>query len=134
MKNNFRGFTLIELMVAVAIIGILASIAVPAYDEHVRKGLRTEARSALLESAQALERYYSVNGTYLDGGSLAQVYKEELKQGSSLTYEIAATTETANSYTLEATGKGKMASDDCGKYSISHTGVLGSTSTDAKCL
>ncbi|HDZ56625.1 MAG TPA: prepilin-type N-terminal cleavage/methylation domain-containing protein [Pseudomonas xinjiangensis] len=134
MKNDQQGFTLIEVMIVVVIVGILSAIAYPAYEEHVRKGNRAEARAVLLNSAQALERYYSINGTYLDGGSLAKVYPDDISSGSKVRYSLGVTTETADSYVLNATGEGNMASDDCGTYSINHTGVLSSTSTAAKCL
>ena len=60
-----RGFTLIELMIVVAIVGILASIAYPAYQDSILKGRRAEARTALLELMQQQERYMTQRGTYL---------------------------------------------------------------------
>lgn len=60
-----RGFTLIELMIVVAIVGILAAIAYPAYQDSVLKGRRAEARTALLELMQQQERYMTQRGTYL---------------------------------------------------------------------
>lgn len=65
MVSKFsRGFTLIELMVVVAVIGILASIAYPSYQEYVRKSRRAEGRTALLELLQQQERYMTQNNTY----------------------------------------------------------------------
>ena len=60
-----KGFTLIELMIVVAVIGILASIAYPAYTDSVRKGKRAQARTALLEVMQQQERFMTQSNTYL---------------------------------------------------------------------
>jgi type IV pilus assembly protein PilE len=63
-KNKAAGFTLIELMIVVAVIGILAAIAYPSYTEYVLRGRRAEARTALIELMQQQERFYTQNGTY----------------------------------------------------------------------
>jgi type IV pilus assembly protein PilE len=64
MKNKSLGFTLIELMIAVAILGILAALAYPQYVEYVAKGRRAECRSALLVASQKMEKFYSNNNQY----------------------------------------------------------------------
>lgn len=65
MMKNARGFTLIELMIVVAIVGILASVAYPAYTESILKGRRAQARTALLELMQQQERYMTQFNCYL---------------------------------------------------------------------
>jgi type IV pilus assembly protein PilE len=64
-KKTSRGFTLIELMITIAIIGILARIAYPAYTSSALKGRRAEGRTAILQLLQQQERYMTQNGTYL---------------------------------------------------------------------
>jgi type IV pilus assembly protein PilE len=61
-----KGFTLIELMIAVAVVGILASIAYPSYTDHVRRTRRADAQGALMGLANAMERYFTQNSTYCD--------------------------------------------------------------------
>ena len=67
MKQRYPhqiGFTLIELMITVAIIGILSAIAYPSYESYVRKSRRVDAKNALLDLASRQERYFSVNNKY----------------------------------------------------------------------
>jgi type IV pilus assembly protein PilE len=63
-KRSFRGFTLIELMVAVAVIGILTMIAYPSYQAYVQRSNRTGAKAALQQGAQFMERQFTINNVY----------------------------------------------------------------------
>ncbi|WP_372748281.1 type IV pilin protein [Litorivivens sp.] len=120
-----KGFTLIELMIVVAVIAVLAGVAVPAYQEQIAKAKRADAASALATGAQALERYYTTNGTYLNtDGNLAAVFPTKAPDSGSANYTIAATgTPTANSFTLRATRTGSMANDRCGNLQLSSVGT-----------
>src|SRR5690554_698086 len=98
MPRN-RGFTLVEVMIVVVIIGIIASIAYPSYREHVKRGHETEAKGQMMAAAAALEGYRAKNFTY--GGtlaSLAPTLDEDDNYnavhsigGSNLSYTITAT-------------------------------------------
>lgn len=140
-KHRAAGFTLIELMITVAIIGILAAIAMPSYREHVAKGRRGEAMVALMEGAQALERYYSANGRYVtasNGTTLPVVFATQAPAGGSANYNIAAVAGSTgnNTFTLQATATGAMASDACGNFRLSHTGARtldGNTRAEDQC-
>ena len=129
LSRKTAGFTLIEVMIVVAIVGILAAVAYPSYQEHVRKTKRADAQSALMELAQFMERYYTANGRYLTSTNAAPTlpFTEAPKDGASKSYDLAfaASSPTANSYTLQATPKNSMAGDKCGTLTLTNTGAKG---------
>lgn len=121
------GFTLIELMIVVAIVGILSAIAYPSYTEYVRRGHRAEARTGLLQAAQWLERAATATGVYPT--SLPQ----NLTQVSGNRYNISLSGSSA-AFTLTATPKGAQSGDKCGNYTLTNTGQRGvSTGTIEEC-
>lgn len=120
------GFTLIELMIVVAIIGILASIAYPSYTEYVAKSRRADAWSALHEIAQSMERHYTVNGRYTTAanGNPALPFNKSPRDGASTFYNISYDGDvTANTFTLQAAPTGAQAGDACGTLKLSNTGL-----------
>jgi type IV pilus assembly protein PilE len=140
-RRSSLGMTLIELMIVVAIIGILASIAYPSYQEYVRRGQRAEARAQLMEAAQFMERNFTMNNSYAGVGAL-QLNNANLGQSpkppQAAVYNINVAT-TASTYTLTAVpvGGGMMAGDRCGTLRILQTGAQdvtgGATAPAAEC-
>ena len=112
-----KGFTLIELMIAVAIVGILAGIAYPSYQDSVRESRRADAKGALLGFANSMERYFTENNTYVGAPANAGTAYY------TLSINVAAN---ARSYTLNAAPTG---ADRCGTLTLTNTGVRGITAT-----
>ncbi len=114
-----RGFTLLELMITVAIIGILVSIAYPSYLEHVASGRRADAQANLISLAQHMEREFTENGSYV-GAALP--YTEAPKDGVDKFYDLTIAASTATSYTLRARPKNGMLGDRCNDISVTNIG------------
>lgn len=109
MKNSMthRGFTLIELMIAVAIIGILAAVAYPSYTDYVRRGKIPEATSVLSESRVKLEQYYQDNRNY--GSTAAACGIGAIASTANFDYGCTwGSTSSNQSFIVTATGKGNM--------------------------
>ena len=134
-RRNARGFTLMELMIAVAVVGILASVAVPSYREHIAASRRADAKSALLAAAQAMERTYTERGTYagVTLGGTTGISPATSPQGY---YTLSITSQDADGFTLLATRAGAQVGDKCGNYTYDQAGeqnVVSATYTKAKC-
>lgn len=120
MKRNL-GFTLIELMIVVAIVGIIAAIAFPSYMDSVRKSRRADAKSTILQVASQEERYYTENIKY---GTLTEIGNTGTVQsaGGQHTITVAKTDAT---YTITATPVQTDA--QCGNLTLTNTSVSGNS-------
>lgn len=134
LKRSCEGFTLIELMVVVAIVGILAAIAFPSYQSSVQKSRRADARSSLLQLVQFMERNNTLANRYDQdsaGAGIVLPFAKSPADGAKyydLSFQGAVT---PNTFILQAvpTAGGPQASDPCGTLTISNTGVKTPTTT-----
>ena len=138
-RYGLAGFSLVELLVVLVIMGVLSAVALPAYTRYVQRGHRTEAMAALLESQHFMERYYSANGQYLSPANAVPLLPQRLQgipsQGT-VRYQLSVREATVKSYVLQAVPEGSMAGDICGSLTINQTGlrgVLNSTRSVAEC-
>lgn len=122
ITSNKRGFTLIELMIVVAVVGILAAIAYPSYVDSVRKSKRADGKAALMNAAQRMEVYYARNASY--AGATTGPGNTNIPATSEKGYfNIAISSLAASSYTLQATAVGDQANDDIQGFQLTSTGA-----------
>lgn len=138
MKRTNKGFTLIELVIVVAMIAILAAIALPSYLNQIRKSRRAQAEADLAELAQGMERSYTMTRDYTKntaGAAYALPFAESPRDAAAGTgyYDLAISASAATSYTITATPKNQQSSDLCGTLSINSTGLKTYTGSDAQC-
>ena len=131
IASRSSGFTLIELMVTVAIVGILASIALPSYSSYIARARRADARTQLVQVAQVMQRFYAANDRYdQDRGANAIQIPSNI-QGSpadgTRLYSVSVATANTVAYEIRMVPEAlqAMANDECGTFTLTSTGVRG---------
>jgi type IV pilus assembly protein PilE len=133
------GFTLIELMIVVAIVGVIALFAFPQYERYGDRARRTDAQSALLSLAQHMERRFTENNWYCDSGSTTPAtcganatgdlgapafFGDSVPlDGGDAYYNLRITAVTETTFEIQAQRTGSMANDECGDFVLTQTGV-----------
>lgn len=129
--RSMRGFTLIELMIVVAVVAILAAVALPAYQDQVRKSRRAQAKADLAEFMQMAERWHTVQNSY---ATFSLPFNKSPREANAPAHynltlgDGASTTELV----ITATPQGGQANDKCGTLSLSSRGIK-TPATPADC-
>ncbi|UTH74334.1 type IV pilin protein [Chromobacterium sp. IIBBL 290-4] len=124
MKRISEGFSLMELVIAVAVLAILIGIALPSYQSFILQSNRASAKTALQDLATRQENYYALQNTYASqlatlGYASGTIYVPG--NGNNL-YALAISSSTASAYTLTATPQGNQAQDSCQTYQLDNLG------------
>lgn len=109
------GFTMIELMITLAVLAIILAIAIPAYDDQVRRSRRAQAQATLAELVQCMERYNTTNGTYVGGDAICTTADTDF-------YLYTVAIPNRNTFVAGAEAHGGQASDSCGNLGINQAG------------
>lgn len=120
MRNPQQGFTLIEIMIVIVILGVIAAIALPSYQDHVRRANRSEGMAFLQDVAARQERYFAQNNTYVT--DIANVGKLGLSGTTSETGKYSLTIAATDNYTLTAT-PASFSDPKCGNLTLNARGT-----------
>jgi type IV pilus assembly protein PilE len=130
LKPRYQGgFTLIEVIIVVAILGIVATIAIPSYLNSVQSTRRAAAEADLLELAQFMERQYTSGYDYRQagGGQPVLPFTDSSRGAGTVFYNYSFVNPvTRNNFTLQAVPASNQASDPCGTLTLDETGARGS--------
>lgn len=127
MRNtDAQGFSLIELLIAITIVGALTAIAVPSYQSYVTGSARAGAAACLLEYAQFMERVYTTNMTYAtNNGEATQLPELQCSNDLSDRFNFDVDDLDSRTFTLTATATGAQSDDDCSSLSYNQAGIKG---------
>lgn len=121
MRKQILGFTLVEILIAVGIVGILTAIAYPSYQQYVLKSRRTDALSTLSQNQIILERCYAQNFAYNTACAALPSFPQTSPQGF---YSISLSNLSATTYTLTAVPLGTQLKDTtCATMSVNQANV-----------
>lgn len=133
ISNRSQGFSLIELMIAVVIVGILAAVAIPMYSDYVTRSRRADGQATLMQVAQELERCYTQFSKYNDN-SCSVVSSSTVNETSDQGFYVISASGgalTESNFTLTATPQNEQADDtDCTTLTLTHLGEQSATGDD----
>ncbi|WP_261843469.1 type IV pilin protein [Aliamphritea ceti] len=127
-----KGFSLLELMIAVAIVGIISALAYPSYIEYVKDTRRANATLALMSLAGDMERYYTTESSYVGAASGAlpaiplfgPAYSPvDATNAAAAEYNLRITSAAVDGFIIQAQRTGVQIGDDCGNFQLTQTGA-----------
>lgn len=128
MHSPSHGFTLVEMMIVIAIVAILAAIAIPSYHDYIVTTRRSDGQIALLDLSTRLERFFNENNSFV-GASIPTIYPATSPEGF---YNLQITNTTATNYTIQAIPQGPQTSDSlCGTLTFNALGQKGANGSIA---
>jgi type IV pilus assembly protein PilE len=127
LNNKASGFTLVEIVIAAAVVSILAAMAYPNFKAHLATSRRSDAQGALIGMAAAMERYYTANNTYVGAvpGTTLNYSATVPVSGGTPTYNLSVSSATATTYTIQAAPTGTQTGDKCGTLTLTWQGIRG---------